>query len=174
MKLRFIIAVLILAICGEISTSNVHAAAKIKLKVSKAIVDADSSILATNGSQSVSNEITSRSVNINMPSKTAALYLLKDGEIGSIIAVADCSAKTGKCKSSKVKTTLKAGKNLGVGLKGGAHHPQQRVHHDKAHQNQNKILEEGCHIGACFHTPKSIPPSISQHSRPSASGCQMR
>ena len=68
----------------------------------------------------------------------------------------------------------KAGKNLGVGLKGGAHHPQQRIDHDKAHQNQNKILEEGCHIGACFHTHKSIPPSISQHSRPNASGCQMR
>lgn len=114
MKSRIVLAVLVSIFCLGLSTQDVQAVSKIKLKVSKAILDADSSILATNGSETVTTEITSRNVNVEMPSKTAALYLLKEGEIASIIAVADCSAKTGKCKNSKVKTTLKAGKDLGT------------------------------------------------------------
>ena len=61
-----------------------------------------------------------------------------------------------------------AGEDLGVGLEGGAHHPDQRVDHDNADKDQHKVLEETADFmgGRKFHF--SI--LLNQRSRPSASG----
>ena len=61
-----------------------------------------------------------------------------------------------------------AGEDLGVGLEGGTHHPDQRVDHDNADKDQHKVLEETADFmgGRKFH----FSFLLNQRSRPSASG----
>ena len=53
-----------------------------------------------------------------------------------------------------------AGEDLGVGLKGCSHHPDQRIHHDNPYQDQKGVADHSTDFSSCLSCHLILPPIL--------------